>query len=193
MGVTRALKQADGNDFGVPTTFDLIKTPAPLITDGTVLPAIEPVLQCAPLVAGAPALATPSEVQELATQLEPLRQLWAPTFAALEAAEVPRESLLLAWRYTTQSLTAEVDRRKAALFAGDFDSDDARVMPLAAPRTDTASIAALFQVVDTVCVQACFANALPTVPRHRKRALKWTARPPRASPMILFACSQSTC
>ncbi|MEM7674545.1 MAG: hypothetical protein AAF449_00930, partial [Myxococcota bacterium] len=163
IGVTRDLKQAGGADFGSSTTFELLKTPAPLITDGTVSSSVAPALQCAPLTRGGSALAGPQEVAGTATALEPLRARWQPTFAALEAAGIPRTNLLLGWSYTTQSITNDLDQLKMSLEAGDFDPDRDRVLPTGVRAEGPANIAALIDVVGNLCLPLCQQGELPTV------------------------------
>ena len=163
VGVTNALKRADGSDFGTNLTFELLKTPAPLITDGTVLPAIAPALQCVPLTAGGDSLGSPEQTAALATGLEGLRAVWQGAFTALEGQGIPRTDVLLAWTYTTQSITKTVDEIKEDIFAGTFDPAGPRVVPTGIGAVGTASVAALIGVVDNLCLPLCESGELPTV------------------------------
>ncbi len=160
VGVTNDLKQADGDDFAAAATFDILKTPAPLITDGTVLSDIVPLLQCLPLTQGGDSLANVETVAATATSLEPVRARWQPTFTALEAAAVPRTSLLAAWSYTTQSIVGDIDAFRADLFAGEFDGADDRVVTTGIGATGTASVAELTGIIEQVCLPLCQAGSL---------------------------------
>ena len=162
VGVTDALKQADGSDFGTSSQFELLKTPVPLIDqEGTVASAVVPSLQCSPLLSGASNLADPDTVAALAAGLEPFRAAWQSTFTALEAANIPRTSLRLAWTYTTQSITDDVDRVKASLFAGDFDPAGALVSPGGVDIDGAAAVAGFY--AQQVCAPLCERGGLPTV------------------------------
>ena len=163
VAVTNALKRAGGGNFAAATTFDLLKTPVPFIEGSTVAESIIPVFQCAPLLQGQSTLATPDQVATNAMLLEPLRARWQPTFAALEAANIPRTEVLLAWSYTTHSVTGDVDQFKAALFNGDFDDATPRVMSTNLRFAGTATVAALIGVVDNLCVPLCLQGGLPGV------------------------------
>ncbi len=152
VGVTNDLKLADGRDYAVASTFDLLKTPVPLVDDeGVVLPDVVPALQCAPLTQGEDSLANVDQVRTSAQSLEPLRILWQPTFAALEAQQISRTDLLLAWSYTTQSITNDVDDIKARLFNGAFDDVGSRVTSISTIGTSTIAN----RLTDRVCTELC--------------------------------------
>ena len=159
VGVTRSLKHSGGDDFAPSATFELLKTPAPLIDSGTVLPDVAPALQCIPLTQGGSNLSDPQTVAATATALEPLRARWQPTFAALEAADVPRTNLLSAWSYTTQSITNDVDGVKARLFSGDFDpATGPLIAPTGISATGPAEVAALTGIIEQICLPLCLAG-----------------------------------
>ena len=171
VAITRGVKDAAGNDVTPAQTFDFLKIPAPFIDgQGEVLSAIVPALQCS-TVQTAGRLATDTEVQGLATQLEQRlqHQRWLPAFAALESLSpaIPRTEVLLAWNYKTQDITRLVEQVKDQLLPGVWDN----MMP-ARPRlvgpvlelTGTQQIAQAVGVVENLCVAVCETGGTAPIP-----------------------------
>lgn len=104
IGITSNVRTVDGEQLGSSTTFDLLKTPAPIISEGEVLADVVPALQCAD-VPRTGRIADDEALINLATALEVQlgRPRWQTTFQTFEAAGYPRTELSSAFTYTTHS------------------------------------------------------------------------------------------
>lgn len=177
--IKSGVQTADGRTVARPTLYNLLALDDEPFVDGTTVPnpLIEQALQCLTVPATG-MLAQDEEVLATAQTLETALNHpgWTATFQALEnhtddAQKVQRDEILLAWGYTTQTLTAAVDNAKA-LIDGDVWNmavpGPKAVGPLpGTPVVGTASIAATVQVVENFCVAICEAGVMePAIPRN---------------------------
>lgn len=169
---------ADGRPLVRQSTYNLLLAEdGPFIENGEITnPIVEQALQCQPVpVTGM--LASDAEVTGNATALETLLNHagWTATFQALEnhtdeAEQVDRADILMAWGYTTQTLTGAVGTAKSLIESGTWDmvvAGPKAVGPLPpTPIVGTASIAATVQVVPQFCVPICENGTMePAIPR----------------------------
>lgn len=162
--VKRGIKDSDGFDVGTQSTFKLLMTPAPLISGTTVLPPVEPALQCS-FVGITGSLGTDPQVQGLATQIETLPEMgglghskWltAIGLATAEPVAVPAGDLLFAYSYNTQDITGLMETvRDQLLPAWDTATPGPRLLFTGIELTGTASIANAVGLVPNLCLPLC--------------------------------------
>lgn len=169
IGVTTGVRDVDRQPIQASDTFELLKTPSPIIQNGTVNESLLPILQCATIErTGA---FNPDAVPALATQLEQdlARPRWQVAFRALEALSpsITRDQLAMAFTYTTQSVTDTVDGVKAAL-EGYEPAGAPRLVATPVDVTGSSSIAAVIDVTGNLCLPICQTGALePEIPREQ--------------------------
>lgn len=164
----RGITAADGRELQRNSTFNLLALDDnPFVDESGAVqnPIIEQALQCQPVpVTGM--LAQDPEVRGTAAALETLLNHagWTTTLTALEnhtdpAEAVAREDILMAWGYTTQTLTGAVGTAQSLIDSGMWDvavPGPKALGPLPpTPIVGTASIAATAQVVENLCFQIC--------------------------------------
>jgi hypothetical protein len=164
----RGIMAADGREVQRNSTFNLLALDDnPFVDESGAVqnPVIEQALQCQPVpVTGM--LAQDPEVRGTAAALETLLNHagWTTTLTALEnhtdpAEAVAREDIIMAWGYTTQTLTGAVGTAKQLIQSGTWDMavpGPKALGPLPpSPIVGTASIAATVQVVPQFCVPIC--------------------------------------
>lgn len=169
--VKRGLMDADGQPVEAQSTFNLMKTPAPLIDmpGGTVLPPVEPALQCS-FVGTTGALGTDPQVEGLALTLEALPEMgglghskWltAIGLAAAQPVAIPANDILFAYSYNTQDITGLMETvRDQLLPAWDMATPGPRLLFTGVELTGTASIAAAIGLVPNLCLPLCQAGQL---------------------------------
>lgn len=176
VAVKRGLKDAMGFDVGVQSTFNLLKTPVPLIDMGNVLPAVEPALQCS-FVSQTGTLGTPEQVQGLATLIETPpemgglgRSKWTVPVGLLAAEPValPPEDILFAFSYNTQDITGLMEQvRDGLLPMWDTATPGPRLVGPLVDLTGTASIAGAIGVVENLCLPLCASGEFePAIDRN---------------------------
>ena len=161
VGVTTDVLDVDGRPISAASTFNALKLPTPFITAAGVNPAIVPLLECAPIAAGASTLATAEEVIQTAGLLEVglNHQGFLQSFAALAAppANIHPLKLAMAFGYRTQDIVTELDAR----IETDAEVSPPEIVPIPGYeiRTSTA-IAHAFGLVENFCVGLCEAGAI---------------------------------
>ncbi|MBK8013627.1 MAG: hypothetical protein IPK13_20025 [Deltaproteobacteria bacterium] len=160
IGVTTDVLDVDGRPISAASTFNALKLPRPFITAAGVDPAIVPLLECAPVAAGATTVATPEEIVETAGVLEVglNHPGFLQSFTALAAppANIHPLRLAMAFGYRTQDIVTELD---------DLIETDKTAAPELIPipgyevRTSTA-IAKAFGLVENYCVGLCEAGVI---------------------------------
>lgn len=182
VGVTTRVRDTDGQPIAASQTFNFLKSPEPLIADGQVNPAIEPLLQCSTL-ASTGSLAPPEQVIATATALEVglARPRWQEAFRPLEGLTppVPRTELAMAFTYKAQSITDVVDAMKAALPQYELLPPNAgvRLLPTEVDVVGTATVAALMGLSDPAQI-ALFATGIGRARLHLLRTYQATAGNP---------------
>lgn len=167
VAVTSGIQDEDGNPVQAASTFSLLRdVDQPFIDESdTVLPAVEPALQCSTVQATG-SLADDSTVRANARALEEQvgHQRWTPAFEALQGANPPiqREDILMAFHYKTQTITETVDTAKQVLLPNVWEQLDGnpRLMGPAFSATTSAAIADLIGLVPNFCVGFCMAGAM---------------------------------
>ena len=174
----RGIKDSDGVELGVQSTFNLLKTPAPLIdASGAVLPPVVPALQCS-FVSITGSLGSNAQVAGLATTIEadPAdpnapglgHQKWLVPIGLLQAQPVAMAAgdILFAWSYNTQDIRGLMTTVRDTLIpAWDTAAPGPRVIGPVLEVTGTASIAATINVVGNLCVPLCAGGQMePNIP-----------------------------
>lgn len=178
VGISTGVLDVDGNPVAAAQTFDLLKSPTPLVSGTTVPSPIKELLECSTL-SQTGMLASPEVVIGTATALENdlARPRWQAAFEAFEAlgTPVPRTQMAMAFTYTTQSVTPTVDLVKSQLLPL-FEMMPPNTGDLVLPAVvdvvegeDTTLIADnLIDVGMTFCVPVCESGALePLIPRDQ--------------------------
>ncbi|MCB9646361.1 MAG: hypothetical protein H6730_07145 [Deltaproteobacteria bacterium] len=176
--IKRGVKDTDGVELEPQSTFNLLKTPAPLIdAGGTVLAPVVPALQCS-FLSTTGSLGNDTQVAGLASTIEadPAdpdapglgHQKWLVPIGLLtaEPVAIPPEDILFAWSYNTQDIRGLMSTVRDTLIpAWDAAAPGPRVIGPVAELTGTASIAGALNVVGNLCLPLCLQGQMePQIP-----------------------------